>query len=154
MREIKFRGYDTDDKVWRYGFYMQKDDSILCLATEKQIKENEHHLILFGGFCDWNMPKPYYQSEVDGNSIGQYTGKHDKNGKEIYEGDIVKFDIYNYEKLVSSTISEIKWCDDLCSLSVVVNKQGTRGTIGHFNNLNTEVEVIGNVYENSDLLER
>lgn len=70
----------------------------------------------------------------------------------IRQRDIVKFDVYAYEKLVSSTISEIKWCAELCSLSVVVNNQGVRGTLGHLLEPNKEVEVIGNIYEDAELL--
>lgn len=91
--------------------------------------------------------------EVYGESVCQCTGLKDKNGKLIFENDIVKFDVYEYEKLVSSTVSEIKWCEELCSLSVVVNKQGIRGTLGHFLDLNKEVEVIGSAIDNPELLE-
>lgn len=144
MREIKFRGYDTDDKVWRYGFYMQKNDTILCFATENQIKENEHHLILFGGFCDWNMPRPYYQSEVDGNSIGQYTGLHDKNGKEIYEGDIVTIDSEGKDELFV-----IEWTEDTARFSMV-----QCGSLMYdFDNYwSSELTVVGNIYENPELI--
>ena len=71
----------------------------------------------------------------------------------LWENDIVKFDVYNYEKLVSSTISDIKWCEDLCSLSVVVNNQGVRGTLGHFLDNNKEIEIIRNIFINPELLE-
>lgn len=92
--------------------------------------------------------------EVDSSTICQCTGLKDKNGKLIWENDIVKFDVYYYEKLESSTISQIKWCDDLCSLSIVVNDRGTRGTLGHVTDLNKEIEVIGNIFDNKELLER
>lgn len=95
-----------------------------------------------------NAPK------VDASTICQCTGLKDKNGKLIWENDIVKFDVYYYEKLESSTISQIKWCDDLCSLSIVVNDRGTRGTLGHVTDLNKEIEVIGNIFDNKELLER
>lgn len=91
--------------------------------------------------------------EVALSTICQCTGLKDKNGKLIWENDIVKFDVYYYEKLESSTISQIKWCDDLCSLSIVVNDRGTRGTLGHVTDLNKEIEVIGNIFDNPELLE-
>lgn len=91
--------------------------------------------------------------EVDPSTICRYAGREDKNGKLIWENDIVKFDTYCYEKLASSTISQIKWCNDLCALSLVVNDRGTRGTLGHLMDLNKEIEVIGNIFDNAELLE-
>lgn len=91
--------------------------------------------------------------EVDRDTICQCTGLKDRNGNLIWENDIVKFDIYYYEKLENSTISQIKWCNDLCALSLVVNDKGTRGTLGHLMDSNKEVDVIGNIFDNPELLE-
>lgn len=92
--------------------------------------------------------------EVDKDTICQCTGLKDKNGKLIWENDVVKFDVYYYEKLQSSIISQIKWCNDLCSLSLVVNNRGTRGTLGHLMDSNKEIEVIGNIFDNPELLNK
>lgn len=136
-RKIKFRGYDTECKEWRYGYYFFKTDTILCIASDEEIKKNEHHLILIPGFCDWNMPRPYYQCEVDGNSIGQYIGQNDINNKEIFEGDIVK-----------------EGCNGLIGTVVWDNSLGTyklKEFEGYYIK-DAEWEVIGNIYENLELL--
>lgn len=91
--------------------------------------------------------------EVRSDTICQCTGLKDKNGKLIWENDVVKFDVYYYENLESSIISQIVWCNDLCALSLVVNDRGTRGTLGHIMDLNKEIEVIGNKFDNPELLE-
>ena len=91
--------------------------------------------------------------EIQPDTICQCTGLKDKNGKLIWENDIAKFDVYYYEKLESSIISQIKWCDDLCALSLVVNNRGTRGTLGHLIEPNKEVEVIGNIFDNPELVD-
>ena len=94
-----------------------------------------------------------YTIEVDPSTICWCTGLRDRYGNLIWENDIVKFDTYCYEKLASSIISQIKWCNDLCALSLVVNNRGTRGTLGHLLDLNNEGEVVGNIFDNPDLLE-
>lgn len=143
MREIKFRGYDKESKCWRYGNYMQKNDTILCIATPEQQKANEHHLILFSGFCDWNMPLPYYQSEVDGNSIGQYIGTKDINSKEIYEGDIVRH---------NGNVFVVKFFDKYSRFACSTNYEPNKLNMCILNF--ESCEIIGNIYENPDLLSK
>lgn len=68
MREILFRGKGINDKEWRHGFY-----------TEQQ------------GY-PYITPDGVAMYEIDANTAGQYTGFVDKNGKKIFEGDIVCMD--------------------------------------------------------------
>ena len=80
---------------------------------------------------------------VDDGSIGQYTGMNDSTGKEIYEGDIVRTSDNDDELAV------VKWDEEDLRFTVthgnVVNGLGE----GYYSR---EVEVIGNMYDNPELL--
>jgi len=82
--------------------------------------------------------------------IMQYTGLKDKNGKDIFEGDIVKLTFEDVDYNVIEVISEVVYNESRCYYRL--RHKIKDGSI-HFNFLgNQDFEVIGNIYENEDLL--
>ena len=132
MREIKFRGITgtTEGKKWVYG-YLYKIKSFFSEDYQYFIK-NEH----------------LQETRVDEDTIGQYTGLKDKNGKEIYEGDIIRFKdrITNKEDVFT-----VKYSEERASF-VLNNKVYDEMTINARDKI-LLVEVIGNIYDNPELLE-
>ena len=114
MRKIRFRGKSIYNSKWVYG-----------------------NLRIFGERAYISAIDSHAQSEVHLSTIGQYTGLTDRNGKEVYEGDIVRYIDANDEPKTSevrfvdaafSPLTEIMWMGDM------------------------ECEVIGNIHDNPELL--
>lgn len=138
-REIKFRAKRLDNGEWIYG--------------DLHIRTPHAHIHSEVGS----------KAFIDTDTIGQFTGLTDKNGKEIYEGDIVKtkeIGGYGWERL-----GVVRYYDEDCRFGIDItatNKFSTRilftegeCTIndGHCTiKYTNEYEVQGNIYDNPDLL--
>ncbi|EAE5890358.1 hypothetical protein CHJ25_13520 [Listeria monocytogenes] len=130
MREIEFRGQNINGH-WAHGN--------LAIIKEKLDRAE------IGAYISNSAGAPFaYQ--VRPETIGQYTGLKDKNGKKIFEGDIV--DISVYDRLDWSSIK---------GKVVFLNGAWLVEDVGHFaitlQSETNEIEVIGNVHENLGLWE-
>ena len=142
MREIEFRGKRLSDREWIYGYYVSYD------AGEASRK---HEIIFTTGNWDY----------VDPETVGQYIGLKDKNGNKIYDGDIVTSKKYpfqdeekhNYHGIICWLEDALGWCVTL----MLVNSEklgishGIRESLEEY--MDYQLEVIGNIHDNPELLE-
>lgn len=126
MREIKFRGKDIKSDMWAYG-----DLHTLC---DMPYIDTEESAYPFAG----------KRSFINPDTIGQYTGLNDKNGDEIYEGDIVGCTLLDEKERIGAVQyhNGCFWfiCTNGFSDEYLVNM--------------CDKEVIGNVYDNPELLKK
>lgn len=129
MREIKFRGKRIDNGEWIFG---------------SLIGDN----VIVGKIVEWDSE--YFCTEfwlkVEPETVGQYTGLKDKNGAEIYEGDILSWRNYKDDEFVGVVterpgVTYIDWKKP-AEYPSFLYEAGV-----------TKMEVIGNIYDHPHLLE-
>lgn len=131
QREIKFRGQRVNTKEWVYGYYVVNDDKESFIITEFYSWET---------ICsDCAMPQ-FDSYQVIPETVGEYIGLPDKNGKEIYEGDIIHIGDKNIPYIV-------EWHDNGFMGKAV--RASDRIGLTYWND---RIEVIGNIYEKQQLL--
>ena len=127
MRKIKFRGFTTNlvNNMWVEGDLIHYDKDEFCIMPQN------------GRYWDIS----HDGDRVIKESIGQYTGLKDKNGREIYEGDILK---HEYEDAMY-----VKWVKEYVEFKLMgPNDETTTLTDWYVE----DTEVIGNIFENKELL--
>lgn len=123
MRTIKFRGRTHSGTIWAYGLIdMLRFNDDTWHYYIREYKQN-------GGYTDY---------EVDHNTIGQFTGLYDKNGKEIYEGDIL---------LWHTMYLSVEWRQEDCRYVLVGCHDNGYVLNAYKCNIEDDFEVIGNIYD-------
>jgi uncharacterized phage protein (TIGR01671 family) len=140
-REILFRGKRPDTGGWVYGYYCKHIKRQVCPMGGELKPEDIAHLIINDGFADWNMPRSLQGYDVDPETVGQYTGLMDKNGVEIYEGDIVRNEL--------GEVFSVEYLGEHWFGYVIQTGETWCGHLYEYD----EYEVIGNIYDNPEMLE-
>nr|DAZ59057.1 MAG TPA: YopX protein [Caudoviricetes sp.] len=90
MREILFKAKRKDNGKWVEGYYYKMSETTYCFKEDYERKPvSEHHYILQERMTDWGLPNQIVQIEIDSETLCQFTGLCDKNGKKIWENDIL-----------------------------------------------------------------
>lgn len=138
MRGIKFRGKRVDNGGWVYGYYF------------KTPLTDENSGVPVG--CGWcflsdNIIRHCISTQngsayvVDPETVGQFTGLKDSNGKEIYEGDVVETELDDRKFVVTWDKDQVMYLLDSPELTSYL----ARDIVG-------DIEIKGNIYENPELL--
>lgn len=140
MRDIKFRAWDTENKEML------------------KVQELDFEDTFYGGRLSIRVDMYNDYFDMEDMILMQYTGLKDKNGKEIYEGDIAKItekkNILKHKVIpMKPIIAEISWSEEYLAYILI-----TTSVKDAFENLadyleEYDIEVIGNIYDNPELLE-
>ena len=128
VRKILFRGKrETHLHEWVYGDFYRDMGAWCIIQADKDGENNTHFLVI---------PE----------TVGQYAGLKDKNGKRIFEGDIVKL-----THTLGKETGVIQWSEKECAF-MLVKKTGCLMSLAHVSEFPECVEVIGNIHDNPELM--
>lgn len=128
MREIEFRGKNLNGE-WVFGSLLKIGDSYHILE-DCDMEEDGHHVKQISDRPTW----------VEEETIGQFTGIFDKNGKKIYEGDIIQYIKGQKRKSVNDP-----WEDDIVEWEVHYD-EGCFSPFPFLSKVTNTIQIIGNIY--------
>ena len=144
MRNRVFRAKDIKTGEWIEGAYFEHDTVKVCFAEDDP---ETKFFIVSDGFCDWGLEPPITINSVDPETVGEYTGLKDKNGKRIFEGDILKSATFWLQMPINAVVG---FKDGSFGFTWL---RGEAYMFSPFPTVcNIEYEVIGNVHDNPELL--
>lgn len=129
MRNIKFRGKCNGTGEWVYGDLVRNVEGAYAIIPPYQM----------------NMHNTCSDYEVDPDTIGQFTGLHDKNRKEIYEGDVIIQQAYSGKKPMLVRFEHGAF---------VTGEHSGSSTATRPMLIQKRCEVLGNIYDNPGLISK
>lgn len=144
MREIKFRGKRLDTGTWVYGSGVLMADDYCVIDVDTEMYEDENY--------EWQGATHIFRvagAKCDTSTLGQFTSLKDKNGKEIYEGDIIAFNWTNCDGVDITDLLEVRFVRGVFAFL-------WEGDLDHEANVVSPTHewanVIGNIHDNPDLI--
>lgn len=137
-RTIKFRGKSADNGKWITGYYYHECGNTYIVEDRQSLSETSRNV-------------PYV---VIPETVGQFTGLFDKNGKEIYEGDIISVN-GKYPKLMRYIDDYACFC--LANIEDLDEEMDTgywhQVSPGWWNSSKRIIKVLGNIHDNPELID-
>ncbi len=141
MREILFQAKRIDNGEWREGYYFTMSETTYAFAEDyERHPVPTHHYIVSERMTDWSLPNRPYFEKVDPETVCQYTGLKDRNGRKIFEGDIILYE----------TAGKIKVQYEKAEFMVVgIDRTMFRAWLS---SIHGNLEIIGNIFDNPELV--
>lgn len=147
MREILFKAKRKDNGKWVEGYYYKMSETTYCFKEDYERKPvSEHHYILQERMTDWGLPNQIVQIEVDSETLCQFTGLCDKNGKKVWENDILMAHLdESYPE--DATYETVEW-----NVAGWVTHETDSTDRQYLDEFDLEhYEAIGNIFDNPEL---
>lgn len=137
-REILFKAKRIDNGEWVEGYYQKRFD----------LDGSEQHLIFWSkSYTVWEY------AEIDPDTLCQYTGLTDKDGKKIWENDIISIHAYSYDEPEDDYFGVVTYCEKDACWSLNNNEKYGEIICECFGSYTTEIINHGNIFDNPELLE-
>lgn len=140
MREFLFRAKRIDNNQWVEGYYVMCPTRMICPNYEELKNEEIEHFIVFCSFSDSGTRRILNCVKVNPETVGQFIGMFDVNGRRIFEGDILN--VMGYEGVLTA-----EWWTPHRGFGF------GKGTLYCDETESNMIEVIGNIYDNPELME-
>lgn len=141
MREIKFRAWDNLGKRMLYSkIFKNKSGYTIQSFLAFKVPKGYGRISSGQGYMGW--------AEMDLSEKMQYTGLEDKNGKEIYEGDLLRCNTNYQGEIAKGLVAKVEWNEIDARFDAYIDHIQSLASVLSWGNC----EIIGNVYDDPELL--